>query len=209
MTIEPQETMELTKRLDEIRTLEQRLIRMKRRLVESAAYSSEAAFEEGGDPTFLLLRCAGRLFSVPISYVEEVVQMVAVSDLPDVPWGVVGLVDYHGELITVIDLGEIVELPKSRVSPDKALVVCSLRPFRFGLMVDEATDVVTVKRQEISVTEEVLPGTLKATGVVKSEGRAAVIVDVWSIILAVQLGKLSHDIEATGATGKAGREAGS
>ena len=181
-------------RLGEIRKLEKELVKLKHDLVESAA-TVEDEMEDGDEATFLLITIAQRLFSIPISYVEEVVQMAEVNPLPEKIWGVIGLIDYHGEMIAVVDLGEIVGFEECQVGADKTMIICTLDEVRFALMVDETTDVVTVTKDDIQVPEEVLPGVLKAIGVLRTSGQAAIIIDVWSIALSIQLGNISDEAD--------------
>ncbi len=178
---------ELKEWLFEIRSLEDKLIELKRELVRQAAIPSEDS-EREDDSTFLLLQASSTLLAAPISYIEEVVQIPQMSRLPSEVWGVAGLIDYHGEMIAVIDLSELIGAPKTSINADKALVICHLNPLRFALLVDEATDVHTISYKEIQVAEQVLPGVLKAAGVLKVGSDTAIILDMWSIALAAQVG---------------------
>lgn len=190
---------ELKEWLSEIRSLEDKLIDLKRELVRQAAVPSEDS-EREDDSTFLLLQASATLLAAPISYVEEVVQIPQMSRLPSEVWAVAGLIDYHGEMMAVIDLSELIGTRKTAIDADKALVICRLDPLRFALLVDEATDVHTISYKEIQVAEQVLPGVLKAAGVLKVGAQTAIILDMWSIALAAQVGvsgkRLSETPEA-------------
>jgi hypothetical protein len=62
-------------------------------------------------------------------------------------------------------------------------------------MIEEAVDVVTVLRDEVKVSEEVLPGVLNAVGVLKVLDATTIIVDALSIAFAVELESLHECLE--------------
>ena len=54
----------------------------------------------------LIFTCEGAAFALPIDQVVEVVQMVAIAArLPRSPRYCLGAIDYHGQLVPLIDLG--------------------------------------------------------------------------------------------------------
>jgi chemotaxis signal transduction protein len=181
-----------SQRMDEIRELERRVIELKRALLTGSS-AADPGLEAGGEITFVLARCAGHLMAVSISYIEEVVQMPALRSLPGGAQSVVGLLDYHGEILAVIDLGRLAGGERSPVTRDRALLICEVPPRRVGLMVGEITDVATVGAESISVGEEVLPGALRAAGVLRAGEETAYIADVAWIALGADLAEVLSD----------------
>jgi purine-binding chemotaxis protein CheW len=137
-------------------------------------------------------RNLGALFALPITYVEEVVQLTEFQSLPEEIWGVVGIVDYHGIIIAVVDFGQLLSAKRSPLSRDSVFVICSLDSRKLALVVNEASDVVTISNEEIQMADEVLPGVLNATGLIKVEDETVIIVDALSIALSVQLDGLQY-----------------
>ena len=176
----------LERKLDEIASLEEQLIGLKQKYVESVALASEDSVRSD-EATFLLLMNLDTLYALPITFVVEVIQMAAVRQLPEAVWGVAGILDYHREMMAVVDFAELLGGQKSRIGAEKALIICSVGSLRFAMMVDEATDVVTVPNDEIQVSEELLPGVLNALGMFRAGEQPAIIVDALSVALSVQL----------------------
>ncbi|MFO8072563.1 MAG: chemotaxis protein CheW [Polyangia bacterium] len=182
----------VSQRMDEIRELERRVIELRRALLTGPGVA-DPGLEAGGEATFVLARCAGHLMAVSISYIEEVVQMPALRSVPGGARSVAGLVDYHGEILAVIDLGELAGGERSPVTRDRSLLICGVSTRRVGLMVEEITDVVTVGAESISVGEEVLPGALRAAGVLGAGEETAYIADVAWIALGADLAEIVAD----------------
>ncbi len=183
----------LASKLEEIRLLEKKLIGLKHEFIEASAIPLDDEDEEN-EATFLLLVNSGRLFAVPISHVDEVVQTVELTPLPEKVDGVAGLVDYHGEMMAVIDLGVLFGIPERPMSADLIMLICTSEILRFAVIVDEVSDVVSVSSENIHVADEVLPGALRALGVLKNNDDRALILDVLSIILSIQLDRLRTSV---------------
>ncbi len=182
----------LERKLDEITSLEEQLIGLKQKYVESVALASEDSVRSD-EATFLLLMNINTLYALPITFVVEVIQMAAARELPEAVWGVTGILDYHREMMAVVDFGEMLGGQKSSIDADKALIICSVGSLRFAMMVDEATDVVTVPKDEIQVSEELLPGVLNALGMLRAGEQPAIIVDVLSVAFSIQLDAIDRD----------------
>lgn len=162
---------------------------MKRRMVETAAASVPDEWMSTGESTsFLLAVARGRHFAIPVVCVEEVVEMVAPLPLNESAPGVVGLIDYHGSLLALFDLGELAGIGRVSISADNIIVVCTVENKRFSLMVDDVTDVVTVDAAHIRVADEVLSGLMREIAVIQTENETATVVDLWSAMLALPLG---------------------
>ena len=198
---------DLSKQLAVIRTLENKLTSLKRRFVETSATANEA-LDEHGEPTFLLLTIVGRTIALPISHVEEVTQMTELRELPEKPQGVLGLADFHGEMLAVLDLSELIGSGRNSVLAEKALVICEIDLLKFAIMVDEANEVITVTPENIQVSSEILPGSLKVLGVLRYEEETALIVDVMSIMFSVQLDKIGGEAPAETSDGENTEEGG-
>jgi chemotaxis signal transduction protein len=189
---ESKEENGLERKLDEITSLEEQLIGLKQKYVESVALASEDSVRSD-EATFLLLMNRNTLYALPISFVVEVIQMAAIRQLPEEVWGVAGILDYHREMMAVVDFAELLGGQKSSIGADKALIICSVGSLRFAMMVDEATDVVTVAKDEIQVSEELLPGVLNALGMLRAGEQPAIIVDALSVALSIQLDAIDRD----------------
>lgn len=183
---------EIEAQLDQIRLLENQLISLKRGLVGLTSLSSIHRGNESS-LTFITLKIRGKPIAIPILFVLEVVQMVELIPTSQSIEGVSGLLNYHGDILAAIDIGALLGLPKFEVSEDKAVAVCRLKHFRFALLVDEIDDIVTVETNNLKVEEEVLSGSLKAVGVLKTNEQTSAIIDLWSVVVSIHERILSDD----------------
>jgi purine-binding chemotaxis protein CheW len=110
------------------------------------------------------LRAHGQRWALPLSIVERVVAMVAVSVLPLAPSGVRGAINVHGEIVPVLDLAARFGLPAGERGPDAQLVLARTRRRTVAVEVDEAIGVMAVEPAAIAAGER-LPRDLAAAPV--------------------------------------------
>ncbi|MCP4601884.1 MAG: chemotaxis protein CheW [Proteobacteria bacterium] len=190
-TQEPTERKGLNEKLEKIRSLENKLTYLKHEFIATTAITTDELTLED-NVTFLLVIVSDRLVAIPVSFVDEVVQMAAVNTLPEEIRGVIGLVDFHRSMLAVIDLSELIGLDKSSLSTEKVMVICQSELLKFALMVDEAHEVVTVPIEDIQVSSEILPGVLKTIGVLRYAEQTTHIIDILSVVLSVELDKVGN-----------------
>lgn len=183
---------EIEAQLDQIRLLENQLIALKRGLVGLTPLSSIPQ-EHKNSITFIILNIREKPIALPILVVVEMVQMVELIPVSQSITGIAGLINYRGDILAAIDIGELLGLSKFLVTEDKAVAVCRLKHFRFSLLVDEIDDIVTVPSNDVKMEEEVLPGSLRAIGILKANNQTSTIIDLWSVVVSIHARILSDD----------------
>lgn len=78
---------------------------------EGPAASEEAAEEESGEPIFFLFRVRGRLCAFPVERIREISLPLAWRRVPFTAPSFLGMGSLRGQLVPVIDLARILELP--------------------------------------------------------------------------------------------------
>lgn len=112
----------------------------------------------------LILRCAARSFALPLQVVVEVTRMVAPALLlPRAPRYCLGAVDYHGQLVPIVDLG--LRLGQGGPRPledfvDGRLVFVRTGGGLCGLAVDEVPELSDRPVEPLATTEPSLVGLL-------------------------------------------------
>lgn len=90
----------------------------------------------------LLCRSGDQWIAVPVENVEEVVMMARLKPVPRAASWVVGLLDYHGELVPVVNAAACWDGMQRSVADHDEIVLCTYGARRVGLAVDETGDVV-------------------------------------------------------------------
>ena len=186
----------LAAQLKEIQNLEIKIVDLKRKLLHSGA--TICGLSEKETLHFLLLRLGDKQLALPIEYAEEVLEMPAFDSIHRINTAIAGLVNYHGELISVIDIAEMMSTPYSHSLVDRNLVICHFERRTFGIMIDDAIEVIDVPKSSVTVADSVLPGALKTAGFLSLPGdKSTAILDMGWMAIGSQLGTMLQQSVAT------------
>ena len=106
-------------------------------------------------------------YSIPLSTVERVVRMVAITSLPRAPALVLGMVNLQGRVIPVLNLRRRLRLPERDVAAADHLVIAHTARRTVALAVDAATGVLEYSMQQAVAAHDIVPGIECTEGVVK------------------------------------------
>lgn len=111
-------------------------------------------FREGR--TLLVFQVAGQRYALSVGDILRIVEMVAISQLPQAPAFVAGVVNFRGQVIPVLDLRRRFQLPACPYTLRTPIVIGRLHGRVMGLIVDEVQEVVQVRPEQIAPTGQVL-----------------------------------------------------
>lgn len=120
------------------------------------------------------------LLGIDIRCIREINRVVEITPVPDAPAQVRGVVNLRGEVVTVVDLRTVLELPAAEVTPRTRLMIVQAEEEAIGMLVDSVADVATVQ----SADEEPLPANVGGvdsryfTGVYRVGEDLLVVLDV-------------------------------
>ncbi len=98
---------------------------------------------------FVTFRVGDSLMGVSIRLVEEINRHVEVTPVPHAPCHFRGVINLRGEVVTVVDLRTILELPPAELTQQTRKVVVQSKGEQIGLLVDRIADVVRTRTDDI------------------------------------------------------------
>ena len=98
---------------------------------------------------FVGFRVGDALLGADVRQVEEINRCVDVTRVPDACSRVRGVINLRGEVMTVLDLRQVLCLPPVERTDQTRIVVMRSRGERIGLQVDKAVDVFKAHTDEI------------------------------------------------------------
>lgn len=124
-------------------------------------------------------------FGVDILKVQEINRMVRITQVPNSPIFIEGVINLRGKVIPVIDLRVKLDLPKKEHDNDTRIIVVDLDGKTVGFLVDAVSEVLRIPK---SITEP--PPSIAAginseyiTAVGKLEDRLLILLDLEKILL--------------------------
>jgi len=119
-------------------------------------------------------------FGVETRHVQEVIRQTDMTSVPLAPGAVRGLINLRGQIVTVIDLGQRLELPGREDATPSVHVVALVGGDAVSLLVDAVGDVVEVTDASFERPPGTLDGWVREliVGVHKLDGRLVLVLDV-------------------------------
>lgn len=102
----------------------------------------------------LVFRVAGERYAFETSRVAQVYPISSITAIPGVPDFVVGIVAIRGEVLSVIDLRSLLDLPLAHLADPGAVVVLQSETMEFGILAEE---ILGVERYPLQTLERSLP----------------------------------------------------
>lgn len=112
----------------------------------------------------------GRRYALGLSAVERIVRMVEVTRVPGMPEIVMGVIDWQGKIIPVLNVRKRFALREREPDWNDHLIIARTSTRTVSLAVDSVTGVIARRSEEITPPETIAPGIGYVTGVTKLEG---------------------------------------
>ena len=127
------------------------------RIVTSTARVYADGRGRGRQRGVITFRLGQQLYALPIGPVAQIVEMVAITRIPQINYAVAGVINYHGVSVPVIDLGLHLGLPTVSPGLDTHIIVITVGERLVGLIVDQVLQVIDLLPVQISPVEAIMP----------------------------------------------------
>jgi purine-binding chemotaxis protein CheW len=136
------------------------------------------------DEMFLTFGIQDEEYAVNITHVTEIVGIQKISEVPDVPAFIKGVINLRGKVIPVMDVRLRFGLPWREYDDRTTIIVLELNGAPTGLMVDRVNDVTAIPEGQIDPPprwrNNGTQGVIKGLG--KQDNRVSVILDVGRLL---------------------------
>jgi purine-binding chemotaxis protein CheW len=136
-------------------------------------------------------------YALPLHAAERVVRMVAITPLPNAPGIILGVVNFQGRVIPVINVRRRFRLPEREIMLTDQLIVAHTARRAVALVADAVLDVIASSEQNLIATENILPKLEYVEGVVKLTDGLIFIHDLEKFLSLEEEGSLDQALEAS------------
>ena len=98
---------------------------------------------------YLTFDLAGEGYGLEIRYVTEIIGIQKVTNVPDMPEHVIGVLNLRGKVIPIIDIRLRFNLPLREYDERTCIIVVSVNDNPVGLVVDQVSEVVDIAKKDI------------------------------------------------------------
>jgi purine-binding chemotaxis protein CheW len=117
-------------------------------------------------------------YALYLSAVERVVQAVEITPLPKAPKIIMGVINFHGEIIPVIDIRKRFHLTSREINLEDQFIIAQTSKRTVVLVVDSVEGVYDFEQDQVVDAEEVFPYVDYISGVAKIETDIVLINDL-------------------------------
>ena len=150
--------------------------------------------DEGlNEDKYLLFQLHNEIYGINISDVTEIIEMQQITDIPDMPEFVKGVINLRGKVIPIIDLRLRFEMEERDYDDRTCIIIVKTADRSFGLIVDTVTEVEDIPGEQISPaptfkTEKIRENYISGLGKVGEQ--VLILLDVHSILRDEEIQKI-------------------
>jgi purine-binding chemotaxis protein CheW len=120
----------------------------------------------------------GQRYALPIGVVQEIQQIVALSEIPDHQAAVVGVINVRGQVVPAVDLRLLVGMPAQQYGLQTPMLFVRTAKGLVALIVDEVEDVIEVPPNSSQVPSRMYALAEKLLCVVKLDTDLVFVFDI-------------------------------
>ncbi|MFA6596314.1 MAG: chemotaxis protein CheW [Ignavibacteriaceae bacterium] len=117
-------------------------------------------------------------YALYLSAVQRVVQAVEITPLPKAPDIVLGVINFQGEIIPVVDIRKRFRLPPREINVEDQFIIAQTSKRLVVLAVDSVAGVFELEHHQVLNAKTAFPYTDYLSGVAKIEGNIILINDL-------------------------------
>ncbi len=143
---------------------------------------------------YLTFSLKNEIYGIPISSVKEINAMMNITEVPNTPKYVKGVINLRGKIISIMDLRLRLGMPEQDYSERTCIVVVETMTAtnikkKIGVVVDNVAEVIDIKSSELEDFEEDLKDDLEAfiNGIAKVKDKIIIILDIISVVSKVEI----------------------
>lgn len=119
----------------------------------------------------LTFQVAGQEYGLPVSHVIQIIEMVRITALPQMPPAVQGVINQRGRLMPVLDLRLRLGLPFRPYRPSTPMILVEAGNRPLALVVDNVTTVLNVAAADLELRDAFNHAGLAKGGLARVAGR--------------------------------------
>lgn len=100
---------------------------------------------------FLTFSLGPEVYGIEIQFVTEIIGMQAITEIPDLPGYIKGIINLRGKIIPVIDVRLRFQKPYREYNDRTCIVIVEIRETALGLIVDGVEEVLTIAGGDIAL----------------------------------------------------------
>ena len=151
---------------------------------------------DGKSSQVVSFRLGEEEYGVDIMTVQEIILLGCITQVPEVPDHVLGVINLRGNVIPILNLRRRLGMPDQAADDATRIVVMNLNGRTVGVVVDGVSEVLRLADDEVSATPSTLSGAGKEyiTGLARRGERLLILLDMARLLGGGELGAIDNQI---------------
>ena len=116
---------------------------------ELMVVEEEEGEENSGADRYLLFKLGEEIYGIGIEHVIEIVEMQKITEVPDVPVFVKGVINLRGRVIPVVDLRLRFGMAERAYDDRTCMIIVGVEENALGLIVDTVAEVEDIRKEDV------------------------------------------------------------
>jgi purine-binding chemotaxis protein CheW len=142
--------------------------------------------DEAQENKYLLCKLGNEVYGINIIYVTDIIELQEITEVPDMPEYVQGVINLRGNVIPVIDLRLRFGMEPREYDDRTVITVVKIDESSVGFIVDTATEVQDIPEKDIDpppTFRKSGAGTQYISGLGKTEEKVIILLDLQSLMV--------------------------
>lgn len=133
-----------------------------------------------GSMQLVSFKLSDETYGIEITKIREIILVGEITQVPETPHFIKGLINLRSSVIPVIDLRARFSLPESELTPDSRIMVLNVGSRTIGIVVDSVSEVLRVSHEHVSPAPPTVAslGKQYMTGLVRLNEQLLILLDV-------------------------------
>jgi purine-binding chemotaxis protein CheW len=146
---------------------------------------------------YLTFHLAGEDYGIEIQYVIEIIGIQNITDVPDMPAFIRGVINLRGKVVPIMDVRARFGMPDRAYDDRTCIIVVNIDTTEVGLVVDEVSEVADIPENNV----EPAPRTSKKhgdsyiQGMGKINKEVKILLDVHKLLFSGEMQELAASLE--------------
>lgn len=123
-------------------------------MTEAVARDAMGQEEDTQKGKFLTFSLGNEFFGLEICYVTEIIGIQPITEVPELPQYVRGIINLRGKIIPVMDVRLRFKKPFREYNDRTCVIVVDIREVSVGLIVDSVSEVLSIRDEDIVPPQE-------------------------------------------------------
>jgi len=152
-------------------------------VMQEALVQDDSSAEGTGSMQLVSFGLADEEYGIEITKIREIILMGEITQVPQTPHYVKGLINLRSTVIPVIDLRARFGLPEGEITHESRIMVLNVARKTIGIIVDTVSEVLRVTNKQIAPPPPTVAGLGREylNGLVKLDDRLLILLDIDNI----------------------------